>query len=565
MARKNLKIANLPDVVSNPRRNVLIYIRVSTEKQSNTQLSLDSQEENLIARCKRDGDHIAGIFREEGETATNMRRPAFEQMIARATDGTRTINAILVYSFSRAFRNQVEQELTVQMLRKHKVELISHAEPLANDDTGDMFRKFIGIVNEYQSKETGRSTMRTMKANAQLGYSNGGIIPYGYRSVDAEIIGNKQKKKLAVEPVEAEVVIRAFDLAKNGDGTSGPLGTKKVAEWLNERGYRSRNGALFGTGTVHEMLTRRAYTGIRNFNEFDRKNDRERKAASEIIEYEIPVIIDQVTFEAVQTLLVSRRPKSRGPRLASAPSLLGGLVRCDCAQSCALTTATGTSRTGVIYSYYKCIHAIKKGQHKKGSGAPCSNRKIARPLIEKLVVGALLDQLLQPERVSAILMTLKARRDDRQASADRRLVDLARQVTDAEERLSRLYASIEAGTIDGTDPTLRERVSALKTTKDRASEALEYARKSSAVPIEIDPIAIDRFTRLMRERLVDGDVAARKAYLSAVVDAIVVTDSTIRIIGSNDNITSTLGPDGQPRTLVRKSVQEWCRKQDSNL
>jgi site-specific DNA recombinase len=116
----------------------------------------------LIARCKRDGDHIAGIFREEGETATNMKRPAFEQMIARATDGTRSVDAIMVYSFSRAFRNQVEQELTIQTLRKHKIELISHADPLANDDTGDMFRKFIGIVNEYQL-ETSRSTMRTMK------------------------------------------------------------------------------------------------------------------------------------------------------------------------------------------------------------------------------------------------------------------------------------------------------------------------------------------------------------------------------------------------------------------
>lgn len=156
------------------------------------------------------------------------------------------------------------------------------------------------------------------------------------------------------------------------------------------------------------------------------------------------------------------------------------------------------------------------------------------------------------------------RRDDRQGSADRRLVDLARQVTDAEERLSRLYASIEAGTIDGTDPTLRERVSGLKTTRDRANQALEYARKSSAVPIEIDPIAIDRFTRLMRERLIEGDVAARKAYLSAIVDAIIVTDCTIRIVGSNDNITSTLGPNGQPRTLVRKSVQEWCPWPGSN-
>ncbi|MDN3277961.1 recombinase family protein [Frankia sp. RB7] len=45
------------------------------------------------------------------------------------------------------------------------------------------------------------------------------------------------------------------------------------------------------------------YTGVRTFNEFDRKGDGERKAQSEIVEYEIPVIIDQSTFESVQALL----------------------------------------------------------------------------------------------------------------------------------------------------------------------------------------------------------------------------------------------------------------------
>jgi site-specific DNA recombinase len=68
----------------------------------------------------------------------------------------------------------------------------------------------------------------------------------------------------------------------------------------------------------------------------------------------------------------------------------------------------------------------------------------------------------------------------------------------------------------------------------------------------------------MREQLVSGDVAARKAYLSAIVDAIVVSDTTIPIIGSNDNIRATLGPDGQPATAVRKSVQEWCGWSESN-
>jgi site-specific DNA recombinase len=108
---------------------------------------------------------------------------------------------------------------------------------------------------------------------------------------------------------------------------------------------------------------------------------------------------------------------------------------------------------------------------------------------------------------------------------DRRLVDLGRQVAEAGERLLRLYASIEAGTIDGTDPMLKERATALKATRDRALEALDYAKKSSALPIEVDSVAVDRFTRLMREQLVSGDVAARKAYLSAIVDAIIVSDT----------------------------------------
>ncbi|WP_156947081.1 zinc ribbon domain-containing protein [Bradyrhizobium sp. WSM3983] len=162
-------------------------------------------------------------------------------------------------------------------------------------------------------------------------------------------------------------------------------------------------------------------------------------------------------FDEVQALLVARQPRAKGPRLTSAPSLLGGLVRCDCEVCCALTTATSTSRTGKIYAYYKCIQATKQGLHKEGNGASCANRKILRPVIEKLVVEALTDQLLQPDRVTSILLALKARRDERQASADRQIVDLARRASEAEERLGRLYAAIEAGSIASMVPIRRSK------------------------------------------------------------------------------------------------------------
>jgi hypothetical protein len=50
-------------------------------------------------------------------------------------------------------------------------------------------------------------------------------------------------------------------------------------------------------------------------------------------------------------------------------------------------------------------------------------------------------------------------------------------------------------------------VASLKADRNRAVEALDYTKKSSANPIEIDPVVIDRFARLMREQLLSGDVA----------------------------------------------------------
>ncbi len=93
---------------------------------------------------------------------------------------------------------------------------------------------------------------------------------------------------------------------------------------------------------------------------------------------------------------------------------------------------------------------------------------------------------------------------------------------------------------------------------------LHYAKKSRETSIEINPIAIDRFKRLMRDQLTSGDAAARKAYLSTLVDAIIVSEDNVQIVGSNDNIRSTFEPDGQPTSRVRKSVQGWCAWRDSN-
>src|SRR4029077_14320345 len=137
-----------------------------------------------------------------------------------------------------------------------------------------------------------KHVIRSMKENARQGFWNGSMAPLGYRLVEAEKRGTKIKKKLDVDPVEAETVRLVFKLYLYGDGQSGALGIKEIVKWLNARGYRTRRGKTFGVGSIHKLLTNTVYIGSWRFNQTSAKT-RQRKPADEIIEVSVPATIDQ--------------------------------------------------------------------------------------------------------------------------------------------------------------------------------------------------------------------------------------------------------------------------------
>jgi site-specific DNA recombinase len=100
-----------------------------------------------------------------------------------------------------------------------------------------MMRKVIALFDEYQSKENAKHVIRSMKENARQGFWNGATAPLGCKVVEAEKRGTKTKKKLEVDPVEAETARLIFKLYLYGEGSSGGLGVKEVVKWLNVSGY----------------------------------------------------------------------------------------------------------------------------------------------------------------------------------------------------------------------------------------------------------------------------------------------------------------------------------------
>jgi hypothetical protein len=246
-------------------------------------------------------------------------------------------------------------------------------------------------------------------------------------------------------------------------GSPGALGVKEIVKWLNGRGYRSRRGKTFGVGTIHRLLTNTAYVGHWKYNQKSSKT-REKKRDEEVVEVSVPAIVDEHVFARVQRQLHARSPKVVAPRVTTGPILLTGLAVCA---SCGggMMLRTGTSKNGRVYRYYTCANCATKGK------SVCEGRSIPMDKLDQLVTEHLIERLFKPERLARILSSLVARRAEKAATVSARLIALQKEVTDAEDKLARLYRLVEDGVTD-LDDVLKDRLTTLKAARDRAKAAL---------------------------------------------------------------------------------------------
>jgi len=193
-----------------------IYLRVSTGRQAEHDLSIPDQRAQTEAWVAQRGWRVVAEYVEPGASATDDRRPQFQRMIERACDGENAIDVIVVHSFSRFFRDAFGLEFYLRKLAKHSVKLVSITQELGDDPAQVMMRQVIALFDEYQSKENAKHVLRSMKENTRQGFWNGSRPPLGYKIVEAERRGARAKKKLAIDPVEAETVRLVFGLCVAG-------------------------------------------------------------------------------------------------------------------------------------------------------------------------------------------------------------------------------------------------------------------------------------------------------------------------------------------------------------
>ncbi len=282
-----------------------LYLRVSTARQAEHDVSIPDQKRQGEAYCASRGYQLVETYVEPGASATNDRRPEFQRMIEAGTSKPAPFDLVIVHSFSRFFRDHFELEFYVRKLAKNGVKLVSITQEMGDDPMHVMMRQIMALFDEYQSKENAKHVIGALKENARQGFWNGSLPPIGYRVVAAEQRGAKVKKKLEIDPLHAETVRLIYRLAIHGDGAKGQMGVKNIVSHLNRNRIFTRDGGRWGIGIgigqVHRILTRRTYMGEHEFNK--RAKSKELKPVSEIVVVPFPPIIDRETLDAVQALL----------------------------------------------------------------------------------------------------------------------------------------------------------------------------------------------------------------------------------------------------------------------
>ncbi|MBN2972911.1 recombinase family protein [Roseomonas aeriglobus] len=532
------------------------YIRVSTQRQAEGGISLANQEERLNAHYGQRGIELVDVYRDGGLSGTTDNRPGLQALFEHALRPGSGITEIGVYSFSRLFRDHYLLEHYRRKLKRAGVRIVAITQDVGQDAEGDLVRSVLSNFDEYQSRQTAKFTRDTMKRNAEAGFWNGAIPPFGYTTQIAEMRGPKAKKRLVIEPSEALQVQQIFRMKRVGIG-QGPMGYKKIVCHLNASGATLR-GRKWHVSNVRDILTRSTYRGKHLYGVHDTRNGIKRPE-EEWQEIDAPVIIPEPEWLEVQAGIARNARHITAPTFVSGPTMLAGIAKCghpECGN--ALTIATGK---GGRYRYYRCSRNLRRGE------TVCQGTSIRDEKLESIVIEAMAERLFRPDRLQQLLANLL---DDSSAAVRERqahLKALRTERTRVEGAIQNMFDFIEQGIVSPRDADFTARLATQRTRRaDLEQEILLVERQLSAADRRVTPEAIDRLGEVILTKLRSTDPTARQGYARRFIAKVVVAPNAITITGPIKPLEiAANGVSDQQALMVPSLDREWCRLQDSNL
>jgi site-specific DNA recombinase len=223
-----------------PSRSIVGYVRVSTEEQASSGVSLDAQEARIGAYCAAmnlDGVCIVG---DRGASAKSLERPALRTLLAQVHAGE--VGTIVVVKLDRLTRSVRDLADLLDLFAKHDVSLVSVSEHLdTGSASGRLVLNLMGTVSQWEREAIAERTS-TALAHKRQRRSVYGSTPFGY---------TRQGDSLVTDAIEQDALNEATRMDRDG------ASFREIAAMLTDRGVRPKRGKAWYASSVRAVLRSR--------------------------------------------------------------------------------------------------------------------------------------------------------------------------------------------------------------------------------------------------------------------------------------------------------------------
>ncbi|MHA7600793.1 recombinase family protein [Alicycliphilus sp. T452] len=516
-------------------KRAIIYARVSSKRQADDGLPLESQIEHCRAKAEALGAIVSKVFVDGGKTGRTDLRAAFQDALNYCA--VMDVDYFITWSSSRFARNHLDAGKYKALLARYGTRLLySSTELDIRTDDGWFVDAISAVIDERYSRQVSTDTRRSMLKAARDGFFLGGRVPFGYVSVP-----EGKRKRLAVHPTEGSVVKTIFGMSLRG------CGTKLIAMQLNAQGMTMR-GQPWSKNTVNYILKNEVYVGLIVFN---RRSARVLNPEEDWIKVPShPPIVTNEDFERVNAMLEKRQPANAGGATRSNFAFTG-LLKCGrCGSS--LQTCSGRGRSQVYY-YYGC-RASLTGKNR------CELPRFRADHFEEWMLEQLLDQVMTPERIEGVIREAYAhRRDWVQERAERRGV-IVKDLRSLERSRSKLFSILEEhGRETPNLPDLTTRLRELNANIKLLEKALTDLENETLAPPEVGAIDPAEASEALRGLVMDcNDPRKLREFVGSFVKEITVGDVEVLVDYHPECLVQL-----DNRTRIR-SAENWLLNLGSN-
>lgn len=265
--------------VGDTTNRAAVYVRVSTQEQSEKGWSLDGQIEECERFCENRGYRVVEVFRDEGFSGSNIDRPGLLAVLDFAD--AHGFDRLVLWKFDRLSRNDVDFLSLLRVLGEMGIEVDSTTEPLPSQGPyGQFMMGMLGLMANLERNVLRMRLMMGMKARARAGLYKGSTPPYGYDY-------DKSTGQLVHNLKETEGVQYAFKTYLEVQSVG------MLIRRMEEAGYPPKNSSKWHRSTMWRILRNRVYVGEYRYKDVVTRNP------------DI-AILSEKTFENVQRTMEKR-------------------------------------------------------------------------------------------------------------------------------------------------------------------------------------------------------------------------------------------------------------------